>query len=97
MAKLDAHLFICTHRRPDGACCGGRGGEQLRQAVKQTVRSRPEWRERVRVNASGCLGRCEEGIAAVLYPKGQWFLRLTPESAPELLKALSEVLKKPEP
>tara|TARA_B100001113_G_scaffold175191_1_gene143564 strand:+ start:16152 stop:16379 length:228 start_codon:yes stop_codon:yes gene_type:complete len=27
----------------------------------------------VRINKSGCLNRCEEGIACVIYPQGIWY------------------------
>jgi (2Fe-2S) ferredoxin len=53
----------------------------------------------VRVNASGCLGACEEGIAAVCYgSKGgaqwHWGLDPTPESAEILFKSLESISSK---
>jgi (2Fe-2S) ferredoxin len=27
----------------------------------------------VRINAAGCLNRCEEGPAVVVYPEGVWY------------------------
>jgi (2Fe-2S) ferredoxin len=47
----------------------------------------------VRVNAAGCLGQCEQGIAAVLYPKGEWFLNLMPGDAPLLVSAVEKALE----
>lgn len=91
--KLEAHLFICTHLRESGDCCGKKGSaglrDQLKASCKDPVRG---WKGRVRINAAGCLGRCEEGITAVLYPEGRWFTELTTESAPELESALAETL-----
>jgi (2Fe-2S) ferredoxin len=44
----------------------------------------------VRINASGCLGYCERGIAAVVYPSGQWLLDLTNQDDQKLLDAVDE-------
>lgn len=71
------HLFICTNQRDKGACCAGRGSAQLRDAVKKRCKQvLGEKAVDVRVNASGCLGHCEKGIVAVLYPEGKWFFDL---------------------
>lgn len=90
--KLDAHLFICTNQREKGQCCAARGSIELRDRLKKEAKKR--WGAKVRINASGCLGHCEEGIAAVLYPKGQWFVNLNEHSDDVLLAALSETLDK---
>ncbi len=74
--KLKAHLFICTHQRDDRASCAGAGSAQLVSELKDWVKSE-NLKESIKVTRSGCLGRCEEGIAAVCYPAGQWFTELT--------------------
>ena len=28
---------------------------------------------RIRINAAGCLGRCDEGPVLVVYPEGVWY------------------------
>ena len=93
--NLDAHLFICTNKKERGASCAPRGAVELRDQLKKLCQnSEKGWHGRVRVNASGCLGRCEEGITAVLYPQGKWMtsLKNDEESARKLESALSEVL-----
>jgi predicted metal-binding protein len=103
MAKeYDAHLFICTNRKgpsPDGkprASCALRDSEKLRDSVK-TAAARRLQGQNVRVNASGCLGACEEGIAAVCYSRsgGHWQVQLTnsPESEEILLRTMEEALE----
>jgi predicted metal-binding protein len=97
----DAHLFICTNRKgpgPDGkprACCAAKDAEQLRDRVKAEA-SRRFSGQSIRVNASGCLGACEEGIAAVCYSAsgGHWQVNLenTPESSEVLLRTIEEAL-----
>ncbi len=75
MSKFNCHLFICTNGIDREGKCGHKGSEELRQKIKNefAVESKDK---KVRVNASGCLGFCEQGIAAVIYPQGEWFLEL---------------------
>lgn len=90
---LEAHLFICTFQRESGECCGAKGSQTLRDAAKAMAKDPARgWGKRVRVNASGCLGRCEEGITAVLYPQGEWMVGLSSDSLPEIEQALSRAL-----
>jgi len=102
MPKIyDAHLFICTNRKgpgPDGkprACCAAREGEALRDRVKEAAARRFSG-QAVRVNASGCLGACEDGIAAVCYGSsgGAWQVNLdnSPESSEILLRTIEDAL-----
>jgi len=91
--NLETHLFICTNLKEKGESCSARGSVELRESVKALCQDPARgWHGRVRVNASGCLGRCAEGITAVLYPQAHWVGNLTPGSASVLERALSEVL-----
>lgn len=69
-----AHLFICTNQKDGKKCCADKNGEKLQKKVKEIAKER--WGKQVRINKSGCLDRCSEGIAAVLYPQGEWFVDL---------------------
>ena len=68
------HLFACTNRRPDGhirGSCAAKGSEELRDYLKRRVY---ELRvPGVRINAAGCLDRCELGPTMVIYPEGVWY------------------------
>ena len=90
-----AHLFICTHQRANGESCGAQGAELLRDAVKKIHKSHPEWGKQVRINGSGCLDRCEKGIATVIYPQGEWNCDLpsTSESADFLAMRVAQAVK----
>lgn len=90
------HLFICTHRREDGECCATKGAQSLRDEVKLQVKKLAGiQRSEVRINSAGCLGRCEEGIAAVLYPTGKWFTGLSAEDASRLVEEVKAALTRP--
>lgn len=88
----DAHLFICVNDRGPGAkreFCSAKGSQALKDKVKKLCQGKAK----VRINNSGCLGYCEHGIAAVMYPQGEWFLGLTQEDAPKLIDAIDNAKK----
>lgn len=83
------HLFICTNAPGVENKCHFKGGEKLHAKVKQLARDLPDAQE-IRVNKSGCLHKCEHGIAAVLYPKGEWKLNLIENDEQALLDLLKD-------
>lgn len=73
-AYFDAHVFVCTNDRgPDAVrpSCARRGSEKLRDYMKAQVRAAGV--PNARINASGCLDRCELGCTLVIYPEGVWY------------------------
>lgn len=85
---FEAHVFVCTNRRPDGhprGSCAAAGSEKLRDYMK--VRSKELGLEgRVRVNAAGCLDRCELGPTMVIYPEGVWYTFSSNADVEEILQ-----------
>ena len=70
----DRHMFICGHERPTGSArpsCKNRGSLELLPRIKQAIRD--ERLPSIRVQKSGCLDFCENGIACVVYPEGIWY------------------------
>ena len=70
----EAHLFVCTNRRPDGhkrGSCAAGGSEHLRDYMKARVKELGI--PNIRVNSAGCLDRCELGPCLVIYPEGVWY------------------------
>jgi (2Fe-2S) ferredoxin len=86
---FEAHVFCCTNRRPDGhkrGSCAARGSEKLRDYMK--ARSKELGLEpRIRINAAGCLDRCELGPTLVIYPEGVWYTYHSPADVDEILQA----------
>ncbi len=69
-----SHVFCCTNERVAGhprGCCMDKGAITLRNYMK--ARAKDLGLEGVRVNASGCLDRCELGPTMVIYPEGVWY------------------------
>lgn len=83
----DSHIFCCTNRREPGSkrgCCAEKGAEELRDYMKARVKELGL--ARVRVNASGCLDRCELGPCVVIYPEGTWYSCKTKADVDEVLE-----------
>jgi len=85
---FDAHLFVCVNRRPDGhkrGSCAERGSERLRDYMK--ARAKELGIVNIRVNAAGCLDRCELGPCLVIYPEGVWYRIDSPADVDTVLQA----------
>lgn len=79
------HLFICTNSKDKGQSCGPKDAAQLRIALKKRLDEKyPDKKNLFRINAAGCLGQCEKGIAAVCYPKGEWKTELNSTNLDQL-------------
>jgi (2Fe-2S) ferredoxin len=68
------HVFCCVNERAPGhtrGCCKAKGAEKLRDYLKG--RAKQAGLDDVRINASGCLDRCELGPTMVIYPEGVWY------------------------
>jgi (2Fe-2S) ferredoxin len=80
------HVFCCTNRRPAGhprGCCAERSSEALRDHMKDAAKKLGL--KDVRINAAGCLDRCELGPTMVIYPEGVWYSCKTEADIDEVL------------
>ncbi|MBP9674045.1 MAG: (2Fe-2S) ferredoxin domain-containing protein [Bacteriovoracaceae bacterium] len=84
------HVFICTNKREEGESCGKKGAENLRHNLKDKCRE--AFGKEVRINTAGCLGRCQEGIAAVIYPQGIWKTQLKETDEDVLFEKIKLIL-----
>lgn len=84
----EAHVFCCVNERPPGhprGCCKEKGAEALRNYLK--ARAKELGLQRVRINQSGCLDRCELGPTLVIYPEGIWYSVASRADMEEVLQA----------
>ncbi len=82
------HVFFCTNERPDGhprGSCSHRGSVELRSYMK--AKAKEMGLDGVRINAAGCLDRCERGPTVVIYPEGVWYTCQTTADVDEVLNA----------
>ncbi len=75
----DKHVFCCQNvREPKDArgCCSAKGAVELREYMKDRCKElalKDGRFKKIRINASGCLDRCELGPTMVIYPEGIWY------------------------
>ncbi|MEW5755228.1 MAG: (2Fe-2S) ferredoxin domain-containing protein [Pseudomonadota bacterium] len=81
------HVFFCTHQRTDGtACCFDKGAQPMRDYAKQRCKELGlSGKGGVRINNAGCLDRCNEGPAIVIYPEGIWYTYIDQEDIDEII------------
>ena len=69
------HIFFCNNIRTNGKqCCSQNGAKELYRYAKDKCRETSMLGEgRFGVSESRCLGRCEHGPVAVVYPDKVWY------------------------
>jgi predicted metal-binding protein len=95
MSEYKAHLFICTkcqYMELNGEPCSEDTAKKFRKSVKDMAREQFP-KSDVRINASGCLDRCQQGISSVLYPEGKWTTDLRPGDEDKLIQLIENSLK----
>ena len=67
------HVFVCENIRDSSSkkSCG-KIGAQIRVSLKKEIRHR-NLSNRIRINKSGSLGKCNQGACVVVYPKSKWY------------------------
>lgn len=82
--KYKKQIFVCCNTKKDGSGCGPRGGDELREKIKEKLYSYPSLLDKVRVNKSGCMDYCNDGIAVQIQPSDKLILNAKPEDAGEI-------------
>jgi len=88
MSYYKHHVFFCLNKRdaPE-ACCACHDSEGMREYAKKRVKElKLNGPGQVRINASGCLDRCELGTTVVIYPEGVWYSVANKEDIEEILQ-----------
>ena len=74
MTRIKKHIFVCTNQRDPlktRECCAEKNSLEIMTRLKRAVRA--SGINDVRVNKSGCLDQCENGVSCVVYPQGIWY------------------------
>ena len=82
------HVFCCINVRPKDhprGSCSRKNSVQLRDYMKSKAKAMDMGR--VRINASGCLDRCELGPTMVVYPDGVWYRYENEQDVDEILES----------
>ncbi len=88
MSYFKRHLFFCTNQRKQGeASCSNFRSQEMRRYAKQRSKDLGiAGPGDIRVNKSGCFGRCNEGPVAVVYPEGIWYTYVDKEDIDEIIE-----------
>jgi (2Fe-2S) ferredoxin len=83
------HVFFCVNTRDDGRpSCGKRGAIEVQQYAKRRIKELGlNGHEKIRINQSGCLDRCEEGPVLVVYPEGTWYTYVDTSDIDEIIES----------
>ena len=76
----EAHVLICK-----GGDCKKRGSKIIRGVLKEELRAQGKKRD-VRIDSVDCLGLCKHGPNLVIYPDGTWYLGVTENDVPEVVR-----------
>lgn len=87
MSHFQHHVFFCTNQRPAGeVCCNTHGAGELRSYAKDRVKALGGTLSgTTRINAAGCLDRCELGPVMVIYPEAIWYTYVDKEDIDEII------------
>ncbi|HFE37911.1 MAG TPA: (2Fe-2S) ferredoxin domain-containing protein [Gammaproteobacteria bacterium] len=82
------HVFFCTNQRENGVrCCQDHNASAIRAYAKDKVKAAgltvPGG---ARMNAAGCLNRCDKGPVMVVYPEGIWYRYSCAEDIDEIVE-----------
>ena len=82
------HVFVCHNIRnsPNKKSCG-KMGIQIRNKLKKEIIDN-NLKDKIRINKSGCLGKCEDGSCLVIYPEGLWRFNLKLEECEDIVNKL---------
>ncbi|MCS5536355.1 MAG: hypothetical protein NZ802_10915 [Candidatus Poseidoniales archaeon] len=82
------HVFICGHERPPDStrgCCREKNSLEIMRSMKYAAKALGL--ADVRVQKSGCLDFCENGISCVIYPEGVWYSLSCEEDAMKVVSS----------
>jgi (2Fe-2S) ferredoxin len=83
------HVFFCMNVRDGTDCrpsCGKAGAEIAQKHAKKRIKEMDlNGPGKVRINQAGCLDRCEEGPAVVIYPEGTWYTYVDTSDIDEII------------
>lgn len=82
-----AHIFCCVNERSPGhirGSCANKKSMQFRAYLKARIKAAGI--TGIRVNAAGCLDRCELGPVLVIYPDNVWYTYRSNEDLDEIVR-----------
>ncbi|MCB0377720.1 MAG: (2Fe-2S) ferredoxin domain-containing protein [Bdellovibrionales bacterium] len=85
-----AHFFICCRNKENKPNCAEKGAEAMFEELKKWAKEQG-LKDQIQITKSACLGHCEEGITACLYPQNMWWKSIRPEDTETIKTLLSKL------
>ena len=87
MEPFHHHIFVCTQEKPESeTSCPGHASWQFLQALEREIIAQGLDNE-VQLTTCGCLGLCDEGPIAIVYPEGTWYQKVKQEDVAEIVSS----------
>lgn len=84
----EKHLFFCARERSGGDSCLSKKTKKAQEYAADLIRELGlKGKGKVRINQTGCLGRCEEGPVLVVYPEGVWYSYKNQQDVEEIIRS----------
>ena len=90
MSYYQRQIFFCTNKRDADArpsCARANSEAMADHAKKLTKHLGIAGPDKVRVQKSSCLDRCEEGPVAVVYPDATWYTYVDEHDIDEIVES----------
>jgi (2Fe-2S) ferredoxin len=82
------HIFFCTNTKKDGGGCSTYASVDAFMFAKNLLQEKSLWGEgKLRASKSGCLGRCDSGPVAVVYPDNIWYSYVDLDDVREIIES----------
>ena len=83
------HVFVCENIRDSSSkkSCG-KVGTPIRIWLKKEI-AKKKLNNEIRINKSGCLGKCSEGPCIVIYPEQKWYFNADLDQGEEIINELT--------
>lgn len=81
MPKPKKHLLVCVQGRPQGhprGSCQDKGCGKVWQTFSDEFTARNLWASGFQLTNTGCLGPCDRGPSAIVYPEGVMYVGIQP-------------------
>jgi len=88
-SHLNFHFLVCTNSRENGKDCASKGALKILEELKAWAKTQ-NFAKKIRINKSGCLDRCSEGVACVAYPSSEWVVNASLGDLDEMKKFIQE-------
>ena len=92
-SPYNCHIFVCTNCQNKGEKPSSTDNSiKIKKTLKEEVNSR-EWKEKVRVSETGCMGLCESSLNVLLHPQNIWFSNVVDDDIETILARTKTILE----